>query len=1597
MNIFDSNNYTITSIIQYNDIEKKKNIKSKYKIYDDYSINDLLNIISLSLNDKDYIETNQIFLFIQKDITDKNKIAELEKKIINNEILYSLIKKDLGDLLTAKTEDMKKFVKKHKEIINKEIKDKKKGLFWFLKIQSDFKKEYSKIESKVLEGPELFDNLISINHSYEENISMSIFKDKKLDDELINSDNSSKIVNIISNKNKLISNLIPINSSIYFVTLNDYVSYLKKNFEKIENKNLFKGLVLKYFPEINYNLFNSLWNNKDYYKEYNINLYKIRKYHEFQCNCNDNQSEKLNDLFNKSDIEEIQFAKSNPLFISFNNNNDDNIINIAKLFKENTLSLNTPFSKLFLENQKKSYVKVFKESIINKDIIDKSFLKLSKRIYSPNSFGIPQSIDIRNSYSLVVYNQKIKYYVILIIYSNGQIKIIFERNNNDLIFNSDIINLMIEECKSVILNINENNKYSSINKKLKIIPNYDNINYDFNFKISEYKKKLLTNIISKFYNYCIVIEDKDAMHLLYCKTNNFRDKKYINSFISKLKAIDPDNIDKHLIKRFLITNKQASEYIDQWQRLKDQYRLGNIKEDPIVSIIILNKVDSLIIKIINSLSQEEFIKCYIFISRIISIYNHKNDNKKDPLKVCGVNTAIDKEKIKYYKNDSVTIEDDSSSEDSMVEDDDSGDDSSSEDSSEEDSSSEESADDGPSEESDSNEEDNDIAKPVEKKKSEEKKKSDSDSDSESEDYFGKISSDSDQSGGGYNNFRYILNRLKEYDKELIDPESGYIGQLPSGQKNTYAKKCSGGSSYDLQPIVLYREELDKINETIGNQEGVSYSAALPVNGRDKPGTPKERLYICPKYWDRKHQIPLSPKKLEHPILKIPYDDKDGVKGWKNYIIPNKQTMTELKDSDYFIIERRGLAQNKDPIEDAESAYWYSAGEDVDKYNVIFKQNAHPKFPIPCCGKKSSIEKLNEDDNVIVFINEKTNLIGTIVDELDDDNYEVDIPDYRGNNIFHISKLKLKKKSYNYLSPDNFPLYENEKGLLNEIILKFFRIEFDIKNDICGLYRLGIKQNNDSFLKCLTDDSINTFKQNLCNDIDNLKDFTKLNNLIQLFRNNKISFKIEGSNTEKFNKIQTNIIKEFKNNIKEYIKSEEYKDSFILIPLIKELTKGKSKSFNKTNINVIVFENLENKIVIRKNINKFNINKNENFILIYKSKNNYEPIIIKKNKSNLDCSEDKKTVDERIFEYDNKNYEPKEKLKIIIGESRVNGVINKIDNEKLIVNIINDNSIENFQVIDYKNDYIRPFIYENMIIDELINFLDNSNIINYNKDKTLVTREILIEIMDKLKFKKNKTEYYDLYYKITHLKFTQNDKIIVLPIRPCQMDESYSKYKPITEIKKIKLDYLNKTLELVDNEISDDYLYYKLNKNNKIISNYYLFENYTLIPITKDSNYEKADIIIDHHYNIKGNNTNDDITKYIDDYDKEKIEEYNKNIDCYFYLRKNKQKLDEINNILNNDIMVNYHKRIKIFNIMKKNKKIDSKYLPKFIEILLNHGYSNLQNLLINNFSLKDITEETENEYIFKDFQIKNKEYLYIFDEIVEKISFIRNISKLFYY
>ena len=119
----------------------------------------------------------------------------------------------------------------------------------------------------------------------------------------------------ISYNYDLLSNKLLEDSIIYFVTLEDYHKHLKINFKESEEI-LFKGLIRKYFP-------NGKLNHKS--------NYSIKQFYENQYEVKTNQSLKINNFHKEIDLFDIN--KSSPLYISLKNNDEKNIINIAKLLK----------------------------------------------------------------------------------------------------------------------------------------------------------------------------------------------------------------------------------------------------------------------------------------------------------------------------------------------------------------------------------------------------------------------------------------------------------------------------------------------------------------------------------------------------------------------------------------------------------------------------------------------------------------------------------------------------------------------------------------------------------------------------------------------------------------------------------------------------------------------------------------------------------------------------------------------------------------------------------------------------------------------------------------------------------------------------------------------------------------------------------------------------------------------------------------------------------------------------------------------------------------------------------------------------------------
>ena len=74
-----------------------------------------------------------------------------------------------------------------------------------------------------------------------------------------------------------------------------------------------------------------------------------------------------------------------------------------------------------------------------------------------------------------------------------------------------------------------------------------------------------------------------------------------------------------------------------------------------------------------------------------------------------------------------------------------------------------------------------------------------------------------------------------------------------------------------------------------------------------------------------------------------------------------------------------------------------------------------------------------------------------------------------------------------------------------------------------------------------------------------------------------------------------------------------------------------------------------------------------------------------------------------------------------------------------------------------------------------------------------------------------------------------------------------------------------------------------------MKDYYFFENYSFLPIVKEKDQINSDKIISLPLKIRGSPTDNIINKYIDKYEKDKNDNYKKDIDCFFVIRNSKLK------------------------------------------------------------------------------------------------------------
>jgi hypothetical protein len=1399
---------------------------------------------------------------------------------------------------------------------------------------------------------------------------MNLFSDKEYDDRFCSPDGESKRQTIFyadmhGSYKAYYDQMSDIqgkqaNFNIYFCTIDDAIEYSKKNMDKMTNEILLNGYLKKYFP-----LITTLEEDDS---EYNTKMLE--------------RIEKIEYFKNLQKKYILRPISCRPTTLIYENKLKENSIDLFKIFKNFKVDEKTPYIRIYIDNYLDSCMKLDRNSIYNeysaekKTVTKELFETWNHSIMIQNGFTMPERIDIINTLSFIIYDKDTTNYATMILYSDGIVKLYIGQMTKISEFSNKIASEFVARSNSILRVLNKT-EISQKDTRIPLINKYPlRIDCSYVYELPDYNQSILSKPFKNFYTDFTILEDSqdEPLHLLYNKSSGFYDPKKLYSFISLLKKrnTNEDKIIKVIKGRYGLSPKVAKEEIDNWTRaFQGQFNRKDFK-DIGISIIIEKVLDRVKVSFIGMGGFDELHECMNTINFIMGLYKAKKIDKLsfDKEYVDLFKKGSEKEVNEYTKPDTTFTEvvhqelpmiSDSPSAQTPV--------------------------DLPPSES--------VQEPTRDKSEEiklqtdeideEADEDDSEDEESDEDEYSRISSgsdDSSSSGGGiellggagkpkkedeskYPNKRYYIKRLEQRDPKLIKYK-------PKNTKDGYSYKCQ--AAQDKIPIVLTKAELDEIDHKTGfKNEGVSYSKAIQVQGGDRP----DLYYICPKFWDRKHQIPLDPKNKIHPIEGVDYTEFIYEKG--------------KEENNKFILERVGKPANRPDS----FSYWNRDEKekyDISKYNVQFiLDDVHPDLlPLPCCGKKPVKYENSSYVNVLIQNQGEKSYweMGKIMGELNaKDEYPISIKGAKSQ-YFHISLLKPFKGSNDRLSND-FPLKINSNGHVHPILKDLFHIRRDDpmlnKSENNGFFRKGIQQGPDSFLRCL--DLIHRENRNNSQikrdsiDLDRLKDFIldDMKNkafdifsvgggaFVQYFRDEEIDV-----TNDREEKIKASVL----SNFDKYLSSNEPKDDKILSPLITSISSLPNNStFEGYQFNLIVFEEINEKIRIREPIGKFQINKDYPYAYIFKKDMIYEPMLYHYGSSNYGYVLSQE--DQDIKKGDDIKFTDTIAKCVTINKDVVK--IQVKDTEEVL-------EIEKEGVTKYDMKSVNDIIYG--IYEEK----------NKTESKSRKRYEYMAEDLDKcmklLNFTSSKKGYIDTYNKLCMVeyreKFGKGFKRMIFPIKPqpynlgkhVEKTLQIEKTLPIKNLPEFELEHCVRTLKRVDekcNELFPNKYESYLNEHTKVILNYkrkhvgLLLKSGIIIPLFhkqynsskyKYDTIENDKLLSFQNEYLLGRDVKDNFTKYFDEYNSENEIIYQAFSKAYLTIYRNNPLKAEVLKILNHPVRLDIHKRWDLHDMLSKNDDIvlEGKRLKQFVEIILIHGLDEINKVFIHSFvSLKDIKIKNNNK------------------------------------
>jgi hypothetical protein len=235
-------------------------------------------------------------------------------------------------------------------------------------------------------------------------------------------------------------------------------------------------------------------------------------------------------------------------------------------------------------------------------------------------------------------------------------------------------------------------------------------------------------------------------------------------------------------------------------------------------------------------------------------------------------------------------------------------------------------------------------------------------------YYVKLDEDEELTKIQFTPVNPLLQRLQEREPLLFTKTDK--------THNQYSRICLW--SEKRQPIILSKEEKERIDEISPG----SYESAIEYSTDPK----KPYYYICPRYWDLKHNLPVHPDKVD-----------------KSKLISRNASDSEKQKN----IQSRYILELAKPGE-----------KPVYQTRPGFLTKKHPNgFYMPCCF--ISKPKKDKPDAIDKRIQEASQYFKRSVETEDP-----------------IEKVK------DYIqNGDKFPLTENRKGHLTPILEKFFQLNY----------------------------------------------------------------------------------------------------------------------------------------------------------------------------------------------------------------------------------------------------------------------------------------------------------------------------------------------------------------------------------------------------------------------------------------------------------------------------------------------------------------------------------------------------------------------------